>query len=294
MQQQTATRVAFRTLPALFTRPALLTRAALFSPRGLFTALALCASLAAPPTMAAELVFPALSGRVVDGANMLSASARATLTDELARHEQASGQQVVVVTVPTLDGQAIEEYGYQLGRHWGIGRAGEDDGTLLIVAAAERQIRIEVGYGLEGTLTDARSWDIIQTRMVPRFREGNYEAGIIAGARAILSVLGGTADAPEETEAAQDEDRPHLALLFWILVIFILLRSFGGGRRRRGLGRAALAGVILGGMRGSHGGRNFPGGGGGFGGGSGGFGGGGFGGGGGGGGFGGGGASGGW
>jgi len=241
----------------------------------------LSAALAAPLAPAAEPVFPALTGRVVDSADMLSAPTRAALTEELAAHEAASGQQVVVVTLPTLDGQSIEEYGYQLGRHWGIGRAGHDDGALLIVAAAERQIRIEVGYGLEGALTDALSWDIIQTRMVPRFREGDYEAGIVAGARAILGVLSGTLD-PADPADQPGNDNPFAALIFWIFVIFILVNSFGG-RRRGGLGRALLASSVLASSRGGRGG---------FGAGGGGFGGGGFGGGGG--GFGGGGASGGW
>jgi uncharacterized protein len=225
--------------------------------------------------------FPPLTGRVVDQASMLSAGSRTSLTEELAAHEQKTGQQVVIVTLPTLAGHAIEDYGYQLGRHWGIGRAERDDGTLLIVAQAERQIRIEVGYGLEGTLTDALSWDIIQSRMVPLFRAGDFDAGIVAGTRAILGVLAG--DPTAATPPEQPDERNSLAgLIFWIFVVVILLNGFGGRRRGR-LGRAILAGSALGGPRG------FPTGGG-FGGG--GFGGGGFGGRGG--GFGGGGASGGW
>jgi uncharacterized protein len=232
--------------------------------------------------------FPALTGRVVDGAGMLSSAARDALTRDLAAHESATGQQVVVVTVPTLGGRPIEDFGYQLGRRWGIGRAGEDDGALLIVAAEERQVRIEVGYGLEGTLTDAQSWGVIQSYMVPNFRTGNYEAGIVAGAGAVLAILRGDAPPPPPREARQAAERDREegpgggGLLFWIIVIFILLNAFGrGGRRGR---RSALPWIILGGLGGMRGG---PGGGR-----SGGFGGGGFGGGGG--GFGGGGASGSW
>jgi uncharacterized protein len=220
--------------------------------------------------------FPALTGRVVDLAGLVSPASRETLTRELAAHESATGQQVVVVTLPSLGGRAIEEYGYQLGRHWGIGRADHDDGVLLLVAAAERQIRIEVGYGLEGTLTDAASWDIIQSQMVPWFRKGDYDAGIRAGTRAILAVLTGDAVSAAQAEPAdaQRRDLPG-ALIFWIFTIFILANAFGGGRRRR-LARAGLPGIVLGGPRGmpgSFGGGGF--GGGGFGGRGGGFGGGG-------------------
>jgi uncharacterized protein len=229
--------------------------------------------------------FPALTGRVVDDAHLLSPAARDALTRDLAAHESATGQQVVVVTVPTLGGRPIEDYGYQLGRRWGIGRAGEDDGALLIVAAQERRVRIEVGYGLEGTLTDAQSSGVIQSYMVPEFRAGNYEAGIVAGTGAVLAILRGDAAPPpppqpsRTAEGDRDEGPGRAGLLFWIIVIFILLNAFGG-RGGRGGRRSALPWIILGGLgglprggRGGFGGGGF--GGGGFGGGGGSFGGGG-------------------
>jgi len=245
------------------------------------TALAILSLAAAFAAAAAEPRFPALTGRVVDQAGLLSAASTAALTETLAAHERATGQQLVVVTLRSLEGRSIEEYGYQLGRHWGIGRAEHDDGVLLIVAAAERQIRIEVGYGLEGTLTDALCWSIIQSHIVPKFRAGDFDGGIVAGAHAILGVLGGDASAAAPADAGQ-QDTSLGALLFWFVVVFILINGLGGRRRGR-VARALIAGSVLRGPRG------FPGGGG-FGGG--GFGGGGFGGRGG--GFGGGGASGGW
>jgi len=226
---------------------------------------------AAAAVAAAAPRFPTLTGRVVDDAGMLSAASAAALTEELAAHERATGQQVVVVTLSSLEGRSIEEYGYQLGRHWGIGRAEHDDGVLLIVAAAERQIRIEVGYGLEGTLTDALCWSIIQSHIVPRFRAGDFDGGVVAGARAILGVLGGDASAAGP-DATEDQDTSLAALLFWFVVVFILLNGLGGRRRSR-LGRAVLAGSVLSGPRGFPGGGGF--GGGGFGGRGGGFGGGG-------------------
>jgi uncharacterized protein len=219
--------------------------------------------------------FPPLTGQVVDTAALLSPPAQALLVRELAAHEAASGNQIVVVTVPSLDGAAIEDYGYRLGRHWGIGQQGQDNGVLLIVALAERQIRIEVGYGLEGMLTDALSWDIIQGRMLPRFREGAFEDGIVDGARAIVAVLGGdyasTNGTPGPDAAPAPEPGKLGALVFWVLVIFILTSSFGGRGRGGGLGRAVLAGAVLGnrgrGRSGGFGGGGFGGGGGGFGGG---------------------------
>ena len=120
----------------------------------------------------------------------MSRGTEQTLTRELAAYEAASGgTQVVVATVPNLQGRAIEEYGYQLGRAWGIGQADEDTGALLIVAPSERQVRIEVGYGLEGRLTDAISWDIIQGRILPAFREGDFDAGVTAGVQGMLAAL---------------------------------------------------------------------------------------------------------
>jgi len=240
--------------------------------------------LLAGPLAAQEHELPALTGRVVDRAELLDAQTEARLTSLLAGHEQRSGgEQLVVVTVPDLGGRSIEAFGVELGRAWGIGQKGKDNGALLIVARDERKIRIEVGYGLEGELTDAQSSVIINRIMVPAFREGDFARGILDGATAIIQVLGGE-PLPAELRPVMplQGERPGglgLLLFFGMLVVIFLL---GGGRGGRGGGgRAFLLGALLGSM-----GR-----GGGFGG-SGGFGGGGFGGGGG--GFGGGGASGGW
>ena len=122
---------------------------------------------------------------------------------KLAAYSQANGAQVVVVTLPTLKGYPIEYYGYQLGRHWGIGQKGKNNGVLLIVDAGERQMRIEVGYGLEGTLTDAQSFQIIHNVITPRFRKGDYAGGITAGADAILAVLGGHSQAVEQQQVRE-------------------------------------------------------------------------------------------
>ncbi|WP_110717586.1 TPM domain-containing protein [Salinicola acroporae] len=231
--------------------------------------------------------FPELTGRVVDNADLLDASTRDRLTDMLAAHEEATGEQLVVVTLPNLQGEAIEDYGYQLGRHWGIGQEGEDNGALLIVAVDERAVRIEVGYGLEGRLTDARSSAIINQTITPAFRKGDYAGGITGGVQAMIAALGG--DAQAETapppQPAQQESRHLGGAGIWFFALFmivmLIVRGGGGGggggrggrRRRRG---GAMGGVLLGGALGGSGGFGGGGfGGGGFGGGGGGFGGGG-------------------
>jgi uncharacterized protein len=138
-----------------------------------FLALWICAA----PALAAAPTFPALTGRVVDDANILSPQVEAELTTKLENLDKTTGRQVVVATVPGLQGYEIEDYGYQLGRAWGIGQKGTNTGALLIVAPTERKVRIEVGYGLEPILTDALSSVIIQTAVLPKFKAGDLEGG---------------------------------------------------------------------------------------------------------------------
>jgi len=147
--------------------------------------------LACVTSAQAALTFPALTGRVVDNAQMLDPATRQQLTEQLQALEQTTGDQIVVVTVPDLQGVPIEDYGYQLGRQWGIGQKGKDNGALLIVARDERKLRIEVGYGLEGTLTDAQSWVIINQVITPKFKAGNFSQGISDGVAAMIQVVGG-------------------------------------------------------------------------------------------------------
>jgi uncharacterized protein len=150
----------------------------------------------ASPALASEPKFPPLTGRVVDDAGVLDSRTVGELTLMLADHERATGQQVVVVTLESLQGYTIEDYGYQVGRHWGIGQKGVNNGALLIVAPREHKVRIEVGYGLEGELTDAICSTIIQNYILPSFKRDDYSAGILAGTASILSVLGGNSLSP--------------------------------------------------------------------------------------------------
>ncbi len=151
-------------------------------------AFALLCFVLAPAAQAAP-TFPKLTGRVVDDENILSDSVKQDLTQKLADLESKTSRQLVVVTVPSLQGYEIEDYGYQLGRAWGIGQKSSNNGVLFIIAPNERKVRIEVGYGLEPILTDALSEVILQSKVLPRFREGDMQQGVIDGTEALIQQL---------------------------------------------------------------------------------------------------------
>ena len=241
--------------------------------------MALTILLVALPALAAP-TFPKLTGRVVDDANILSPAVEASLTEKLAGLETTSGHQLVVVTLPTLQGLEIEDYGYQLGRSWAIGDAKLDDGALLIVAPNERKVRVEVGYGLEGVMTDALSSVIIQTAILPKFKAGDMEGGVVAGTDALVQQLGlpddqARANATAATAKAKEHaGGPPIPFIILIIVFWIIIATLRGRRRGGGLA-SALPWIILGGMSGGGrhdgggwgGGGGFSGGGGSFGGG---------------------------
>jgi uncharacterized protein len=189
------------------------------------------AVLLLPTLCAAAIEFPRLTGRVVDNADMLSVETRISLAQQLTEHELATTNQVVVVTLPDLQGYTIEEFGYQLGRHWGIGQKDKNNGVLLLVAPTERAVRIEVGYGLEGELTDALASRIIHGVILPQFKRGRFENGIAEGVTAIIAVLGGEyADLPELQEADETDVHPLIILLVILFIVFGPARnSFFGG-----------------------------------------------------------------
>ncbi len=245
--------------------------------RGLLGLPALVLLLTASVAFAAPK-FPPLTGRVVDNANVLSPQAETELTAELATLESQTGRQLVVATLPDLQGYEIEDYGYQLLRTWGIGDKDRDDGAILIVAPGERKVRIEVGYGLEPVLTDALSSLIINQRIIPAFKEGKMEAGVVDGTRAIIQQLSLPEDEARAAAAAQPREAQREGggvgpgTIFLIFVVFWLLSGvlggFGRRRRRRRSGLWWLPLILSSG--GGGGGRS------GWGGGGGGFGGGGF------------------
>jgi len=175
----------------------------------------------------AEPQFPKLTGRVVDLAHLLDAETTAKLTSDLAALEEKSTDQIVVVTLPSLQGYSIEDYGYQLGRHWAVGQKGKDNGALLIVAPNERKVRIEVGYGLEQHLTAAMSSLIVQNAILPRFRRGDFQAGIVAGVRDMIDVVTGDAEAVKDrakgARRGSEPDYTSLVFLAIWLAIFAWL-----------------------------------------------------------------------
>lgn len=187
------------------------------------------------PGAAAAPKFPALTGRVVDDAHILSPSTTQDLTQKLAALEAKTSRQLIVVTLPSLQGYDISDYGYQLGRAWGIGRAKLDNGVLFIIAPNEHRTRIEVGYGLEPILTDALSSIIIQTKVLPAFRKGDFNAGVAAGTDALVEQLSlDTSEAEKRAAVAQhqvadrDQGSPMGGLAVLFIVLFIFLRLFGG------------------------------------------------------------------
>jgi len=228
-----------------------------------FIALLIAFLFSALPAMAAPS-FPALTGRVVDDAHILSDQTKSDLDQKLAALEARNSRQLVVVTLPSLQGYEISDYGYQLGRAWGIGQAKLNNGVLFIIAPNERKVRIEVGYGLEPILTDALSELIIQQAVLPRFRAGDFNGGTEAGAAALIQQLSLDPSAAEAKAAAAAQQMKNrggsganpLSVLLIILFVFIAL-----SRVFRGFGFWPL--LFLGGMGGGRGYGGYDGGGGG-------------------------------
>jgi uncharacterized protein len=241
--------------------------------------------------------FPPLSGRVVDAAGILSPELEAQLTSKLAQLETQTTRQMVVATVPDLQGYDIAEYGYRLGDHWAIGQKGENNGLILIVAPNERKVRIEVGPGLEATVPDVLASRIIRNAIVPKFKAGDYPGGIVAGTDAVIDLIKlPPGEAVQQAKQIQAQRSPSNdgadlgTVIFWLFIFFFVILPvispllFGRGKRGRRYGAGPV--IIWGGGSDWGGGGSGWGSGGGFGGGGGFSGGGGS--------FGGGGASGGW
>ena len=180
----------------------------------------------------AQPKFPALTGRVVDEAGLLSQADRDTLTQQLAALEEKSSDQLVVVTLKSLQGYEIADYGYRLGRAWAIGQGTrKDNGVLLIVVPSERKVRIEVGRGLEPILTDALTRLIIENRILTAFRRNDFPAGILAGAKDIQDSLLGDAEGVKERakgahRAPQAQPVDWITIAIWAVFLGMFLYSF--------------------------------------------------------------------
>ena len=214
---------------------------------GLCLAAGLLAALAFA-NLALAYAFPPLTGRVVDSAHIIPQAVSDQITAKLAALESKSGIQLVVATVNTLEGDEIEPYANALFRAWGLGEKQKNNGVLLLVAPKEHKARIEVGYGLEGTLTDALSKIIITNAMAPRFKTGDYGGGIERGVDDVITVL--------TTDSSEWEKRPDLRIVHkdttlddlgpWIaLALFVFIFFMMTPRRERGNLLSFLLGMLV-------------------------------------------------
>lgn len=227
---------------------------------------------------AADKPVPFLSGHVVDEAGMIPEDARQRIDQKLIAFEQSTSAQVAVLTVESLDGDPLEDYSMRVVETWKLGKKEKDNGVLLLIAEQDRKMRIEVGYGLEGELTDLESGRIVDNVIRPDFQKGDFAGGIEHGVDSILGALGG-GEVPAEPPARPVADRGGpdgmIFIIFIVIFLFIVLRSRGGGGRRGpwgggGFWGGGFGGGSFGGGRGGgggFGGGGFSGGGGSFGGG---------------------------
>lgn len=221
----------------------------------------------------AALKIPALKAHVNDNAGILSAMEERNLENYLTQFETASSIQIALLTIPSLEGENLEDYSIRVADAWKLGQKEKDNGVLLLIALQEKKLRIEVGYGLEGSLTDAQSGYIIRNYFLPAFKKGDFYGGIVSGLGAITGVISEELTITDEQIAqSRREEESGKAQIPFGLIIFFFMIFFGGlGRRRRGgLLPLLFLGSMLGGSsshRGSGGFGGFSGGGGGFGGG---------------------------
>ena len=173
---------------------------------------------------------PLLSGRVTDNAGILSAETVSRLTALLKQHEDSTSNQVAVLTIASLDGEVLESYSMRVAETWKLGRKEHDNGVLLLVVRDDRKVRIEVGRGLEGNLPDITCGLIIRKVIAPRFRDGDYDAGVNAGVDAILASLEGSYTPPAEDASADIGTRLLAGGMFTVVVgLFTLIVLFNRG-----------------------------------------------------------------
>jgi uncharacterized protein len=204
---------------------------------------AFAAALFAVALALAQVPVPALTSRVTDLTDTLTAQQRAALEERLAAFEARKGSQIAVVIVPTTQPEAIEQFGIRVAEQWKIGRKGVDDGAILIVALKDRALRIETGYGLEGVMPDAIAKRIVDEIIVPRFKQGDFFGGIDAGVSRMMSIIDGE-PLPPPRGAASPRSSGGGAGLQELLIVGFLLVFVVGGIVRAIFGRVAGSGVI--------------------------------------------------
>jgi len=198
---------------------------------------------------------------VHDEAGVFSASAKAQLEQVLQAHRDSTSSQIAVLVIPSLEGSDIEGYAVKVFEDWKLGQAKKDNGVLFVIAIQERQMRIEVGLGLEGVLTDAMSNRIIRNEVAPFFREENYEGGIQAGVVAIIKTIAGTYQNENPVPQRKRSKRSPLgSIIFIIIMLIVMSRKNKGGRGGGGFWTAAMLGSMMGGSGRSSGGGSWGGG----------------------------------
>lgn len=198
---------------------------------------------------------PANDGWVTDLGNFLSPQQEESLERLMESYKQGSEHEIALLTVPDLGGRSLESYALEVARQWGLGQQGKNNGALLLVAKAERKVRIEVGRGLEGTITDAISGRIIRGAIAPEFKKGSYYEGLLAGIVAMHAAAGG--DYAQIPQARRQRSGGAMRFFPMIIMLFIFSRLLGRGRRGVGgglLGGMFLASMLMGGGRSSGGG----------------------------------------
>lgn len=200
--------------------------------KGYLVFLTLMIALCLPQLTQAQQAVPALSARVIDQTGTLSSSEVASLDQVLSAFEKKKGSQLAVLIVKTTAPESIEQYGIRVADQWKLGRKKIDDGAILIIAKADRTLRIEVGYGLEGALTDATSKRIIDDIIVPRFKQQDFYGGVVAGVQAIIAVVDGEPlPLPTKNEQFTEDD------VFQLLPVVFIAALILGGIMRAILGR---------------------------------------------------------
>jgi uncharacterized protein len=190
--------------------------------------------------------FPKLDGRVVDTANLLTQNTKEKLTTILKEHEDKTSNQIVVVILKSLNGYEIEDYSYQLGRFWGIGQKELNNGVLLVISLEEKKLRIEVGYGLEGALTDKISYEIINYTIKPKFRQEQYDSAILSAVDEIIQAIKGEYTAKTKVK---DEDLGMMTeilplIFFGIIFLSIFLNGISTKTKNQFLYKASKSSIL--------------------------------------------------
>lgn len=191
--------------------------------------LILVALCAACSDLFAQLAIPPHEGIWVrDEANVLSQETISQLSYRLRQERDSTSNQIAVYIIPTLAGEDIDDYANRVFAEWKLGQQGKDNGVLMLIAIAEKKIRIEVGYGLEGVLTDLASSRINRNEIAPYFKSGNFDQGVVAGVGAIIDVIHGEYEAEEKPVRKKRKGSPLVSLLIFFLIAFLMSRRRGG------------------------------------------------------------------